>query len=141
MVVEQYPHTIIITWQSEPHQDPDTGVYVPGAQQGPWAYQCRAEVNSKAQKIVGKDGSMMDYSFDVFMPKHEDLIPVDADYTITGANIGKYQDLGYLAESTGKLILTNDDYMIIVNAGERFASVSGKVKRAHNGQLNSRIWL
>ncbi|MGV8136486.1 MAG: hypothetical protein AB2L20_14855 [Mangrovibacterium sp.] len=140
-MVIQYPHTIIITWTTEPYQDPDTGVFVPGAQQGPWAYSCRAVVNSKAQKIVGKDGSMMDYSFDVYMPKMEDYIPIDADYTITGANIGKYQDLGYLLDSTGKLILTNSDYMIIVNAGEKFASVSGKVKRAANFQLNSRLWL
>ena len=141
MVEDQYPHTIIITWESEPYQDPDTGIFTPGAKQGPFAYRCRFEPVSEAKKIPGKDGSAVDHSFNVYMPKMDDYIPFDADYTVTGSHIGKYQDLGYLADSTGKLILTNDDYMIIVNAGEKFASISGKVKRAFNWRFNSQLWL
>ena len=82
-MVVQYPHTIIITWQTEPYQDPDTGIFTPGEQQGPYSYQCRAEVNSKAGKIAGNDGAMLDYTFDVFLPKMSIQIPVDADYTLT----------------------------------------------------------
>lgn len=101
-MVEQYPHTISVTWEAQPSQGA-SGDYTAGASSS-FESDCRAEVNSTARRITGADGQLIDYQFDVYMPLTTVEVPVDADY-----------------------LLNN--------------TVSGKVKRANNGQLNSRLWL
>ncbi len=100
---EQYPHTIQVNWKTESTKDEDSGDWIEGVDVN-HTFDCRAVPNGKAKKIAGDDGQLIEYAFDVYMPKTDVEIPFGADYTLNG-------------------------------------STKGTVKRAHNGQLNSRIWL
>lgn len=102
--LEQYPDSIVVTWLGEPSQNTTTGEYTAGASNS-HTFDCRAEVNTQSRQINGNDGSLIDYSYDVYMPLTDVVIPdFIADYVLN-------------------------------------STISGKVKRAHNGQLNSRLWL
>lgn len=98
----QYPDSIIVYWHDEPTMGA-SGDFTAGAS-GSNTFDCRAEINTKAGKIMGSDGKLIDFTQMIYMPLTTVEIPVDADYLLNG-------------------------------------SVSGKVKRASNGQLNSRLWL
>lgn len=107
-MVKQYPDHIIVTWTGEPIKDRVSGNYTPGEDKT-FESDCRIEANTSSRKIQGSDGSMMDYAFDVFMPKASVIIPdFEAEFILTGGSVGE---------------------------------LKGKVKRAKNNQMNSRIWL
>lgn len=105
-MITQYPDSITITVSASASQNA-SGVWSAGATAG-YTFDCRAEVNGMGKKIPGNDGSLIDYSFDVYMPKTTTVIPRDSDYTLNSLLNG---------------------------------IITGKVKRASNGQLNSRLWL
>lgn len=88
----QYPDTITISWKDEPTQgasgDYTEGGYTTGAS-GNNIYSCRAEINSKAQKIMGSDGQLIDFTQMVYMPLISVNIPVNADYLLNGLVSGK----------------------------------------------------
>jgi hypothetical protein len=102
----QYPDSIAIITAASGSQNA-SGIWTAGAS-GLYTFSCRAKVNGTGKRIPGKDGSMIDYSFDVFMPVTTVVIPEGSDFVLTALSNG---------------------------------SISGKVKRASNGQLNSRLWL
>jgi hypothetical protein len=103
--MEQYPDSIAITVRASASLA--SGVWTAGATAG-YTFNCRAEVNGTGRKVPGDDGVLIDYAFDVYIPKTETIIPRDSDYVLTSLLNG---------------------------------IIEGKVKRASNGQLNSRIWL
>ena len=88
-MVRQYPHTIVVSWKTEPVHDPDTGDYSEGVLAGPHTFECRAEPNSRNRLIAGNDGQMKEYAFDVYMPKTSIEIPDNADYLLNGSIQGK----------------------------------------------------
>lgn len=102
----QYPDSIIVTTSASASQDAN-GIWTAGATTD-YTLSCRAEVNGTGKKIVGIDGALIDYTFQVFLPVMTVVIPAGSDFVLTA-----------LANGT----------------------ISGKVKRASNGQLNSRLWL
>lgn len=103
--MEQYPDSIVVSWQNEPTQGA-SGDFTAGAT-GSNTFSCRAEINTKAGKIMGSDGQLIDFTQIVYMPLTTVEIAVGSDYVLTSLS----------------------------------GTVSGKVKRASNGQLNSRLWL
>lgn len=139
-MVTQYPHTIIVKWKTEPTTK-DNGFVQQGVLVGPFAYQCRAEANSYGKKINGADGSLIEYTYSIYLPKSIELIPFNAEFTLSGESFGRFVDLGYLADESGRLILTDDEYLILVNTGVKFLTISGRIKRSVNNQLNSRLWV
>ena len=102
----QYPDSIVITAASSGTQNA-SGIWASGTATS-HTFSCRAEVNGSGKRIVGADGALIDYSFDVFMPVTTVVISEGSTFVLTA--------------------LTN-------------GTISGKVKRASNGQLNSRLWL
>lgn len=84
-MVKQYPHTIKITVLSKPVQD-DDGNWLSGELTEIHSGECRAEPNGKGEVIRGEDGSELSFAFNVFMPRMEIDIPVNAHVEIT---IGK----------------------------------------------------
>lgn len=85
-MVKQYPHTISISWKGKSTQDANLN-WVEGT---PHTFEsvCRAEPNGSAKKITGKDGSLIEYTFAVFMPLTDTVIPVGANYTLNGSIVG-----------------------------------------------------
>lgn len=104
--MEQYPDSISITVTASASQNA-SGVWTAGATAG-YTFDCRAEANSAGRQITTDDGTLIDYSFQVYMPHTTTIIPRDSDFVLTSLLNG---------------------------------IIRGKVKRAHNGQLNSRLWL
>lgn len=104
--MEQYPDSIVIAVAASGWQNA-SGIWITGAS-GTYTFDCRAEVNGTGRKIVGNDGTQVDYLFEVFMPATSTVIPPGSNYTLTALSNG---------------------------------TITGKVKRASNGQLNSRLWL
>jgi hypothetical protein len=102
----QYPDSIVVTTAASGSQNA-SGIWTAGATTN-YTFSCRAEVNGSGRKIVGIDGGLTDYSFDVYMPVTTVVIPAGSDFVLTALSNG---------------------------------TISGKIKRASNGQLNSRIWL
>jgi len=102
----QYPDSIVVTISASGSQNA-SGIWIAGVTTD-YTFDCRAEVNGTGRKIVGADGALMDYSFDVFMPVTTVVIPPGSDIVLTALLNG---------------------------------TITGKVKRASNGQLNSRLWL
>jgi hypothetical protein len=105
--MDQYPDSIVVTVTTAATQNSSTGVWTAGTSTS-YTLRCRAEVNGTAKKIAGKDGSMIDYTFNCYLPAMTTVIPIDSDYVLTTFASG---------------------------------TISGKVKRSSNGQLNSRLWL
>lgn len=105
-MISQYPDSITITVSASASQNA-SGVWIAGGSTD-YTFDCRAEVNGTGKKIPGVDGSLIDYSFDVYMPSTAIVIPRDSDYVLNSLLNGV---------------------------------ISGKVKRASNGQFNSRLWL
>ena len=102
----QYPDSIVVTTSASGSQNA-SGIWTAGATTD-YTFPCRAEVNRAGRKIVGADGVLMDYTFEVYMPITTVVIPDGSDFVLTAFSNGV---------------------------------ISGKVKRASNGQLNSRLWL
>lgn len=79
----QYPDTITLTWYSEPEQIEGTGRRSKGALQT-FTSECRCKPNSSSGKIQGADGIMIDYRYNIFMPKTDVIIPdFTAEFTLT----------------------------------------------------------
>lgn len=104
--MEQYPDSITITVQASATQNA-SGYWASGLASS-ITFDCRAESNSAGRQIPGADGGLIDYAFQVFMPRTTVIIPSGSDCTLTTLLNGVFQ---------------------------------GQVKRASNGQLNSRLWL
>lgn len=85
-MIEQYPHSIEITVKTTPSQDGD-GNYVSGTN-AVYTFDCRAEVNGTGRKIAGKDGTLTDYTFDVFMPLTSTVIPEGSKFTLNSVTKG-----------------------------------------------------
>lgn len=66
-MVKQYPNSIRIDWKGKSTQD-DDGYLVPKEVLS-FEGICRAEPNGKGRTISSPDGSLIDYSYTVFMPK------------------------------------------------------------------------
>jgi len=83
-MIEQYPHTIVITVRPDVIQDPVSGSFsrVTGSDVV-YTLECRAETNSRNGKIVGRDGASVDYSFTVYMPQMDTVIPWESDCVLT----------------------------------------------------------
>jgi hypothetical protein len=79
-MIEQYPDSIVITVSASASQNA-SGIWVSGATSA-FTFDCRAEVNSAGRKIPGNDGSLIDYNFNVYLPKMTTIIPVDSDYVL-----------------------------------------------------------
>ena len=88
--MKQYPDYIIVTWKTDSAKDEESGIYTPGLDQT-FESDCRCEANMASRKVLGKDGqSMVDYAFDIFMPKTTVNIPAfEADYVLTGKSVGE----------------------------------------------------
>jgi hypothetical protein len=104
--MDQYPDSIVVTVTTAATQGAG-GVWTAGTSTS-YTLKCRAEVNGAARKVPGKDGIMIDYLFNCYLPQMTTVIPVDSEYVLTTFASG---------------------------------TISGKVKRSSNGQLNSRLWL
>ena len=85
-MIKQYPHTISVTWKGASTQDANHN-WVEGAD---FSFEslCRAEVNSSGKKTPGVDGLMVEYSFTVYMPLTDKIIPIGANYLLNGTMIG-----------------------------------------------------
>jgi hypothetical protein len=81
-MVEQYPHTIIITTVTEPVQDEETGLFEEGTPTV-YLFKCRAERNGGAGRIIGADGTEIIYSHSIYLPRMTTVIPVDSGYVLT----------------------------------------------------------
>jgi hypothetical protein len=81
-MVNQYPHTIVITVIAEPTQDQTTLLFTPG-KTNDYSFQCRAERNGGAGRIIGNDGSEIVYSHSVYLPRIGMVIPVNSGYVLT----------------------------------------------------------
>jgi hypothetical protein len=101
----QYPDSIVVTVSLDPTET--DGVYASGTATS-YTFPGRAEENGSGRKLIGPDGSEIDYAFIYYMPATGAIIPEGSDFVLTKLNN---------------------------------AAVRGKVKRAVNGQLNSRLWL
>ena len=102
----QYPDSITVTVSASASQNA-SGIWTAGATAG-YTFDCRAEVNGEGGRITADDGTLIDYSFQVYMPATTTIIPRDSDYILNSLLNG---------------------------------IIKGKIKRASNGQLNSRLWL
>jgi hypothetical protein len=80
--MDQYPDTIIVTVTTAATQNSSTKIWTAGTSTS-YTLKCRAEVNGAARKIPGKDGSMIDYLFNCYLPKMTTVIPVDSEYVLT----------------------------------------------------------
>ena len=82
MVTKQYPHSISIVWNDKPTQNGD-GDIVQGTART-FEGSCRAEPNGKGATIPSPDGTLINYSYTVYLPKGiKDSV---ARITIDGGN-------------------------------------------------------
>ena len=78
----RYPHSITVSWQSEPVKDEDTGIYSAG---DPVTYtaSCAVAQNTKGRRIGAEGGKMIEYSCAVLMSKKTWKAPFEAKAVIT----------------------------------------------------------
>lgn len=80
-MVTQYPHSLSVTWRAQPTKDAN-GDWEEGAIQT-FTSACRAETNGEGKTFTGVDGSAIHFSFAVYMPRTEQVIPYGASVEIT----------------------------------------------------------
>ena len=80
-MVKQYPHTFTISWLNPPAKD-ENGDWVESSDPNVIKGDCRAEGNMKGDVIRGDDGSIIGFSFLVYMPTRSDSIPFGAKVEI-----------------------------------------------------------
>jgi len=107
-MVNQYPDSIVLTISPVVTQNSDGTWTAATGTSVVHTFDCRAEVNGTGRQVAGKDGSLVDYAFEVYLPVMTTVIPPDTECVLTTLNNG---------------------------------TLTEKVKRASNGQLNSRLWL
>lgn len=83
----QYPDSIVITVFGTPTQNTTTGEWTEGTDTV-YTLDCRAEINSAARKIPGKDGLMIDYTFNCYLPLMSTVIPVGSDFVLNSLSNG-----------------------------------------------------
>lgn len=84
MVTKQYPHSISIVWNDKPTQNGD-GDIVQGTERTFYS-DCRAEPNGKGATSTSPDGTLINYSYTVYMPKGVnaiEIIPVGASVSLS----------------------------------------------------------
>lgn len=140
--MDQYPNSIVITVYAEATQDA-TGKWTKGATTV-YILACRAEANVSGNKIAGDDGVFTDFAYTVYLPKMSTIIPARSDYILTDRPSGvSFGEISLTADNAtitaDNDIITADSTTIIGDLATVMAK--GKIKRALNGQLNSRLWL
>ncbi|MDX9847465.1 MAG: hypothetical protein RBT74_10840 [Tenuifilaceae bacterium] len=80
-MVVQYPHSISVTWKTQPTKDAN-GDWVEGIPQV-FTSACRAETNGEGKTLTGVDGRAINFSFAVYLPKTEQVIPYGASVEIS----------------------------------------------------------
>ena len=105
-MVEQYPHSVKIEWNSAALTNND-GNAVKGAA-NVFFSKCRAEANGSGRAIPSVNGALVTYSYSVYMPKiNGERIPfgakatltiegVDSTITVKGAKTGFYNSVLWL---------------------------------------------
>lgn len=82
--MEQYPHTIKLSWTARGLQFNElTGDYKQASDKQEFTSNCRIEGNSSNRVIHGVDGSAIEYSSTVYLPSLDFEIPDGADYELT----------------------------------------------------------
>lgn len=74
-MVAQYPHSIVATWRTQPTKV--NGDWVEGSPQS-FSSECRAEANGEGKTLTGVDGRTIYFSFTVYMPSTDQVIPYGA---------------------------------------------------------------
>jgi hypothetical protein len=80
-MVNQYPHSITAKWKAKPTLD-SNGDWTEGVEET-FTSPCRAEANGEGKTLTGVDGSTVYFSFAVYLPKTEQVIPYGASAEIT----------------------------------------------------------
>ena len=81
MVIAQYPHTIEITEQGSLTYDGD-GNPIADATTVAFRGICRAEPNGTGQVLKGEDGSVLEYGWNVYLPKMNVNVTANAEAVI-----------------------------------------------------------
>jgi len=82
-MVKRYPHTILISWKTDPTKDPATGRKVDG-QPISITVRCRVET-AKDRSYTNRDGDAeVPYQFKVFPEKLDQDIPNNAKMVYNG---------------------------------------------------------
>jgi len=84
VIVDQYPHTIVVS-SFEPVKD-ENGDYVTAEPTVIHSGKCRAEPNGKGEVLRGDNGSEINYSFTVYMPKTDIVFTYNSDVKIEIGN-------------------------------------------------------
>lgn len=79
-MVSLYPNTISIKWKMQPTQDAN-GDWVEGVEEV-FISPCRAEANGEGKVLTGEDGSSVYFSFAVYLPRTNQVIPYGANVEI-----------------------------------------------------------
>jgi hypothetical protein len=72
---------IEISSESGPSRD-ENGNYIPGGLVRIHEGECRAEPNGKGETLRGDDGSELNFAFNVFLPKMDKEVSVNAEVEI-----------------------------------------------------------
>jgi hypothetical protein len=108
----QYPDTISFSSSADATYNETTGVWTPGASGTATTANCRYEASGGNGMIVVADGTRINFSGIVYLPKDAPIIKTGSQVTITEKRPG-------LADNVMK----------------------EKVLRFHRGQMNTRIWV
>ena len=68
MVTKQYPHSISIVWNDRPTQNGNGGSLTKGAAHT-FEGCCRAEPNGNGATFTSPDGTLINYSYTVYLPR------------------------------------------------------------------------
>lgn len=124
--MEQYPDIISLTIGGTSQQGTDGTWTVPTKTK--YTFNCRAEVNNSGRKIIGADGQYYDYHFACYAPL-DGLVTILTGATETNSTVGLV--IADIEHSEAK-------YELLNTYGK---TLTGSMKRAHNGQFNARVWL
>jgi hypothetical protein len=103
-MIKQYPHTILFSWNSPATQDEETGNMIKGESQQIQS-DCRAEPNGSGKTIPSVDGTLISYSYIVYMPLKM-AIPVGAkavlsitsqELTVKNSHTGQFNSRVWLS--------------------------------------------
>ena len=76
--------TFRYTALKEGQRDPKTGFITAGASEWLDGWECQIDKSIPAKKVIGTDGQIYTYTYDVFIPKHfNGVLVVGAQFQIT----------------------------------------------------------
>jgi hypothetical protein len=93
--MKQYPHSVTFNWNSPATQDEERGNMVPG-EAHTITSDCRAEPNGGGRTIPSQDGTLINYSYILYLPIRQ-FIPagskavlsiVDKELTVKSSHVG-----------------------------------------------------